>query len=69
MEIVAASALLFAGLALLAIALFVRSGRTHDDDGATEARGALEMLRAQVAELSRATTSSVGGSRAAASAS
>jgi DNA recombination protein RmuC len=58
MEIVAASALLFAGLALVAVAVLVRSGRTHDDGA--DAKTSLELLQAQVAELSRATTASVG---------
>ncbi len=57
MEIVAASALLFAGLVVLAVAVLVRGGRTHDG-GAAEARGAIAALQAQVAELARATTSS-----------
>ncbi len=60
MEIVAASALLFAGLALVAVALFVRRGRTHDDGAAVDGRTAFELLQAQVAELTRATTTSVG---------
>jgi DNA recombination protein RmuC len=59
-ELVGAAALLFAGLALLAAAIFVRSGRTHDDGGAAAARTSLELLQAQVAELTRATTTSVG---------
>lgn len=58
MEIVAAAAFLFAGLALVAVAIFARSGRTHDD--AREGKSSLELLQAQVAELTRATTSSVG---------
>ncbi|MBI2983403.1 MAG: DNA recombination protein RmuC, partial [Chloroflexi bacterium] len=60
MELVAASALLFAGLALVAIALFVRRGRTHDDAAAAGSRTAFDLLQAQVAELTRATTTSVG---------
>ncbi|MBI2772994.1 MAG: DNA recombination protein RmuC [Chloroflexi bacterium] len=60
MELVAAAALLFAGLALVAVALIVRSGRTHDDAIAPDQRSSFELLRAQVAELARATTSSVG---------
>ena len=60
MEIVAASALLFAGLALVAVAVIVRGGRTHDDGAASDARTSLELLQAQVADLTRATTASVG---------
>lgn len=59
MEIVAASALLFAGLALVAFAVLVRSGRPHDDSVAVDSRTSFELLQAQVAELSRATTASV----------
>jgi DNA recombination protein RmuC len=51
---------LFAGLALVAIAVFVRRGRTHDGGARTDARTSLELLQAQVAELTRATTASVG---------
>ena len=58
MELVAASAFLFAGLALVAFAIFVRSGRTHDD--AAGGKTSMELLQAQVAELTRATTASVG---------
>ena len=58
-EIVAASALLFLGLAMVAVALFVRGGRTHDESAAAVARTSLTLLRDQVAELTRATTTSV----------
>lgn len=57
MEIVAASLIVFAGLAVLAAAVFVRSGRTHDGDGRAD-REALELLQRQVADLTRATTAS-----------
>ncbi len=59
-ELVVAAALLFAGLALVAASIFVRSGRTHDDAAAVDARTSLELLQSQVAELARATTTSVG---------
>ena len=60
MEIVAAAALIFAGLALLAVAVLVRGGRTHDATAAQDQRSSFELLQAQVAELARATTASVG---------
>jgi len=60
LELIAASALLLAGLALVAVAVIVRGGRTHDDGAAADARTSLELLQAQVADLSRATTASVG---------
>jgi len=60
MEIVAAAALLFAGLALVAFALVVRGGRARDDVAAADQRSSFELLQAQVAELARATTASVG---------
>ncbi|MBM4434889.1 MAG: DNA recombination protein RmuC [Chloroflexi bacterium] len=58
MEIVAAAAFLFAGLALVAVAIFARGGRTHADP--SEGRSSPELLQAQVAELARATTASLG---------
>ena len=62
-ELVVASALVFAGLVLVAIAVIVRSGRTHDDSETSGARTSLELLQAQVADLARATTASVGDLR------
>lgn len=59
MELVAAAALLLAGAALVAAAIFVRSGRTHDG-AAADSRTSLELLQSQVAELARATTAGVG---------
>jgi DNA recombination protein RmuC len=60
LELIVAAALLFAGLVLVAVAVIVRGGRTHDGGAASDARTSLELLQAQVAELSRATTTSVG---------
>lgn len=58
-EAIALIALLVALSALAAaVAVLVRGGRTHDDGAA--ARTSLELLQAQVAELARATTASVG---------
>ncbi len=59
-ELVVAAALLCAGLALVAVAVFVRGGRTHDGGAAADAHTSLELLQAQIAELTRATTASVG---------
>ncbi|MGH2378512.1 MAG: DNA recombination protein RmuC [Candidatus Limnocylindria bacterium] len=59
-EAVALVALLLAVLALaVAAAVIVRSGRTHDAPAAP-ASAPLDLLQAQVAELARATTASVG---------
>ncbi len=57
-EIVAAS-LVFAGLVILAVAAFVRGGRTHDGGAARDPSASLELLQRQVADLQRATTGSV----------
>lgn len=60
MEAVALVSLVVAVAALAAAgAVLVRSGRTHDPAPAAAA-ASLELLQAQVAELARATTSSVG---------
>ncbi|MDE3112544.1 MAG: DNA recombination protein RmuC [Chloroflexota bacterium] len=58
-ELIVAAALLFAGLAFVAAAIFVRGGRAHDGAAADE-RTSFELLQTQVAELARATTASVG---------
>jgi DNA recombination protein RmuC len=63
-ELVVAAALVFAGLAIVAAALFVRSGRAHDDAAAAEARTSLDLLRSQVGDMARATSASVGELRA-----
>src|SRR5438552_10544048 len=55
----AAAALVFAGLVVLAVAVFVRSGRTHDGGDSGDANAPLEMLQRQVADLQTATTASV----------
>ena len=61
-ELVAAS-LVFAGLVVLAVAVFVRGGRTHDGGAAGSATGSLELLQREVADLQRATTASVSDLR------
>lgn len=63
-EAVALAALLVSLLALLAaIAVIVRGGRAHDDGAAAASRTSFELLQAQVADLARATTASVGEMR------
>ena len=57
-ELVAAG-LVLVGLVILAVAVFVRGGRTHDGGALVDPSPSIELLQRQVADLQRATTTSV----------